>query len=514
MFGLQLYASSAGQMFADYSSRASQLVVTNGEHGFSTLNCFVRMSLAESFQLFERPGTPHVQISEFGLQVWAGRLEDVAIVAGGVNITALGYWRALTDNPYITVWSSTRVSDWEILKTGDEATVYSDRYALDTNNRLYITAQKNATVGNTTVNKAGIMGYRGLNNGSRQIVAWSFTYDLTAPVTWKAYLQDASAVWVRNTTLWSLAGNGAQQTGTASGTFAGNDALMFMLRYEAADATVGAETGGIYLKITNIRVMTTTSAALYADEIAKDLVAATVSANSGQLASTTALIKSPTVDLTDEVYWGLLPADILDRLAFLGDNSSPVALYETGVWDNQILSFQKRGLTARVYYVDISALELERTINALFNSAYATYQEANGHPVRTGSSTDSNSAARYGLTRKRAIPANTTSSTEATAARDAAVQDGKDPRPRIKIAFDRVYDSSGSAYPLWMVRAWDTIVIRNLPLTLSASLDRIRQFRVIEARYDVDKNVLTVTPEQFVPSLAVLTARNAAGIRR
>lgn len=509
-----IYSSFAGPLVLDISPRASQLVVVNGEHGFSTLTCFVRMSLAESFQLFDRPGTPHVQITEFGVQVWAGRLEDVAIVAGGVNITALGYWRALTDNPYITVWSTTKVTDWEVLKNSDETTVYNERYQLDTNNRLFISPQKNATVGNTTVNKAGVFGYRGVNSGSRQIVACSFTYDLTAPVTWKAYLQDASSAWVRNTVQWSLAGNGAQQTGTATLTFTGNDALVFFLRYEAADATVGAETGGIYLKITNIRVMTTTSAALYADEIAKDLVAATVSANSGQLASTTALIKSPTVDLTDEVYWGLLPADILDRLASLGDNSSPVALYETGVWDNQLLSFQKRGLTARIYYVDISALELERTINALFNSAYATYQEANGHPIRTGSSTDANSATRYGLSRKRVIPANTTSSTEATAARDAAVQDGKDPRPRIKIAFDRVYDSSGSVYPLWMVRAWDTVVIRNLPLTLSASLDRIRQFRVIEARYDVDKNILTVTPEQFVPSLAVLTARNAAGIKR
>jgi len=510
-----IYASAGGALLLDISTRASQLVITNGEHGFGTLTCFVRMSLAESFQLYDRPGIPHVQLSEFGMQVWAGRLEDVAIVAGGVRLTALGYWRAFSDMPYFAVFSTTRVGDWEVLKITDDNAIYNERYQLDTNNRLFITPVKGNTYGNTGVgNKHAELGYRGLDQGLRQIVACSFTYDLTMPANWKAYLQSADSAWVRGTVQWSLAGNGAQQTGTQTLTFTGTDRLVFLLRFEAADAAYAPETGINYLKITNLRVQTTTAVPLAADTIATGMVNYVTSINSAQLSSSAALILSPAVDLTDEVYADVTPAAILDRLAYIGNSATPPVLFETGVWDNQILSFQKRGTTARTWYVDISALELERTIDQLYNDVYADYQEAGGHTLRSATNADSNSKARYGLMRRKMVQTSTTSSTLAATTRDAALQDGKDPRPRIKITFDRVFDGAGSVSPLWMVRAWDQVVIRNLPLTLSASLDRIRTFRVIETRYDVDKNVLTVTPEQFVPSLAVLTARNAAGIRR
>jgi len=507
MLQIGIYDSSAGSLYLDISTRASNVVIVNGEHGFGSLACFVRMSLAEAFMLYDRPGIPHVQVTEFGLQVWAGRLEDVAIVAGGVRLTALGYWRALTDVPYTSLWSYAGVAGWRMLTQNDGATLKNQLYAVDFLNRIYMGLTKNTIYGNNTDAAYAIFF---APDGSRQAIKYvSVDYDYSLPVNWTLRLvaYDGSSLAADASNITTI---GGAATGTKTWAVTINNAIAVgieIFNSTGANYTMAGETGGFYAKATNFRANERNSATINADMIATDLAIYVNGINSAQLSASAALISSPGVDLTSEVYADALPADILDRLARLGDNITPVSLYETGVWENQLLTFQKRGATARTWYVDISALELERTITALRNSMYADYQEAGGRTLRTTTSDDSASVARYGLTRRGMVSTQTTSSTLAGTSRDAALQDGKDPKPLIAIAIDRIYDAAGSVYPLWMVRAWDTIVIRNLPLTLSAALDRIRTFRNIEARYDVDANRLTVTPESRMPTLVAQAAR-------
>jgi hypothetical protein len=117
------------------------------------------------------------------------------------------------------------------------------------------------------------------------------------------------------------------------------------------------------------------------------------------------------------------------------------------------------------------------------------------------------------VTRYGAITAQTTSSTQATTVRDASLQDNKDPKPRVGLTFSALYDASGGRWPNWAMRAGDTVTIRNLPPTSSTTIDRIRTFRVSETSYDVDTDTIAPTPEESLPTLDFLIARNAAGVR-
>lgn len=250
------------------------------------------------------------------------------------------------------------------------------------------------------------------------------------------------------------------------------------------------------------------------DEIAKDIVSQISTLNSAQLSSSTTLIQSPGLDLTDEVYEDAIPADVLTHLVELGDDQSPPRQWEVGVYEGRVLHFRPRGDAARSWYVDATDLGIVRSLEDLSNSVYATYQDSNNRAQRTANSTDSTSIARYGITRRSNITADTTSSVQAGVQRGAQLDDHKDPLPRASVAFDAVYDASGARYPLWMVRSGDTITIRNLPPSTSTSVDRIRTFRISHTSYDLMTRTLGIELEAPPPRLATLLARRAEGIKR
>ncbi len=70
----------------------------------------------------------------------------------------------------------------------------------------------------------------------------------------------------------------------------------------------------------------------------------------------------------------------------------------------------------------------------------------------------------------------------------------------------KLYDANGNVWPLFSVRAGDTMIIRNLPPTLSTAIDRIRVFRLTRAEYHVDDDTLTLEPESPLPTLAAMLA--------
>lgn len=246
---------------------------------------------------------------------------------------------------------------------------------------------------------------------------------------------------------------------------------------------------------------------VYADEIAKDLVATISALNSTQLSSSTALIQSPGIDLQNERYEDRLPSDILDYLIGLGDNQTPPNQWEWGVWEDQRLHVWPRGTNARAWYVDATELEVERTLSQLHNSVYATYQESGGRTLRSAATSDTASVTRYGLTRRASITADTTSATQAGVQQAAALNDGKDPIPRAKLGFTAVYDAAGGRWPLHAVRSGDTVTIRNLPPTLSNTIDRIRTFRIARTTYDALAGTIAIEPESPLPTLTAMLAR-------
>lgn len=500
-----IYTEPGGQLLADHSPLARNLRFSTGEHGFKSCSYETDMPLHEAFRLYDRPGLPHLEINGIG-RAWEGRLEDPLIREDGLDVTALGYWRACGDAPVTALWSTTKVGEWEPTNEGQIGNHRPGRWEIDTNNRLYLAPKKGETFRNS--DDVGSLHYLTPSGSSRMIVAASFSYEVMLPLNWKVQLYGHTQNFGSLALLWDHTASGAVQTGTVNITFSGHEGMLFgAFNNTGASATLTTDTGVSYVKITNLRVKTTTSASVYADEIARDLVAAISALNPTQLSSTTALIQSPGLDLRDELYEDEYPAGILTRLARLGDNQTPPRQWEVGVWEDRRLHVRPRGANGRTWYVDVGSVRIERTLDQLRNSAYAVYQDASNRTLRSTASTNAASVARYGLTRRAPVTASTTSATQATTHRDALLEDREDPQPRARFVVDEVFDSMGARYPLWLVRSGDTIVARNLPPNLSTEIDRIRRFRVSETEYNANNDRLSVTPESPLPSLEMLVAR-------
>ncbi len=204
-------ASPGGALVSDDSNRANGLSYATNEHGFAELRSSVPMALAEAFLRYDRAGLPHARLNDGPGAVYEGRIEDVAITGDGISMTALGYSRALSDAPYTALWSSTSVADWEPITSSDITTRNPERYQMDTNNRLFLAPQKNATYANT--GQIGEFHLTGPNGGSRKIVGLSFDYDMIMPANWQLIASSWTLSWAR-TNLFTLNATGALQTGS------------------------------------------------------------------------------------------------------------------------------------------------------------------------------------------------------------------------------------------------------------------------------------------------------------
>jgi hypothetical protein len=576
-------ASPGGALVSDDSGRASSLSYATNVHGFAEMRSHIPLPLSEAFLRFDRAGLPHQRLNDGPGVVYEGRLEDVAINGDGVNGTALGYSRSLSDAPYTALWSMTDVSKWRPILASEIGTCTPDRYAFDTNNRIYITPQKNATLGSTGTGKQAMICFQLPDDSTRDIIGASFDVVYSMPTaSWRAFFQTRNADFSGIANPWGVTGGTGVTPRNVFVTFAAAKVVNFFMDFNAADAVFAGETGSAYLIVTNLRLVTSTlnkvdttttaivaaganvsipvvstarmyvgqrlyigfagvgiegltvesipdathfiadptagyasgaqvaAHVIYADEIVRDMVAAVNTLNPTQLSSSTALIQSPALDLFDESYEDQYPADILSRLITLGDNQTTPRQWEWAVWENRALVFQPRGATARTWYIDLAQPDIERTLNALANSVYADYQEAGGRTLRSAINADSASIARYGVTRRKMQPTQTTDLVRMRAQRDATLADGKDPIPRVRITTDAVFDQNGARWPLTSVRANDIVVIRNLPSTLSTAIDRVRVLRIVRTELDAMTNVLTLEPESPLPSLTALLARAAA----
>lgn len=486
--------------------------ITTDEHGFAAFSASVTRRMNEAMRFYNINGALHIGVYDGAALAWEGRLEDPGIFSGengsGNQLAAYGYSRAMSDVPYTSLWSSDSVEAWRVSPdaTSIAGTLgVSGRMTSDTNNRLYMAPNKGAVW--PQYSKAGL--YFDIPNISpRNVLYVSFSYTVLFPsTTWNAYLRGGSLDW------GTLTGNFWSQAGSGSGTFSGAignsyPRLFFFIEPNAA-TTYGGETGDYYVRITNLRI-TTSGATIYADEIAKALVAYVNAVNPGQISSSTALIQSPGLDLRNESYEDAPPSDILTKLASYGDSQATPRIWEWGVWEDQRLHFRPRGGAGRIWYVDASDIQATRSLKDMYNNVYALYQDANGDTVRGSSTSDSASQGRYGLIRQASISADTTSSTQANAQRNAYLNDHKDPLPGAQITFSAVYDAYGGRWPLWRVRSGDQIVIRNLPPG-NAALDRVRHFRISTTTYNIASGTLSVEPEAPPATLETMLARNAIG---
>jgi hypothetical protein len=484
---------------------------STGKYGFQDFSGLVRMSRDEAGRYTEFPQAYKITIAAGGVVAWEGRVEDLRVTSRGVEFKALGYWSALADLVYTSLWSDTRVGEFQPLTNVVFTGTAPELYEMDKNNRLFIGLRTNQTYTNAERGRIGyVIPHRSLNSAAEI----TFTYEFLAPnATWKArffYAQSASgfnSAWA-TTVLpagWPLSGSGVIQSGTTTIALTNAQGIVFDLYYDSGVAyTHTGDNGQYYFKITSIRIKSVSGSVL-SSAIAADVASKVNGLNSTALSSSTAKIVTTKGDLFQEVYEDENPQDILRRLAFLEG-------YEVGVYDGQILHYRPAGSGGQTWYISLNDLEVESTLSGMYNQAYAIYKEPSGFLQRLADVTDGPSVSRYGVTKEYGLQTKTTSSTEATNQRDLFLSDFSKVYARGDIAVRRVMDMAGSIMPAWVVRAGDTIILRDLPPNMGTAVDNVRQFVVGETRYNMMTGELFPFPEEPLPQLEQYLAKREAGI--
>jgi hypothetical protein len=472
------------------------MTFSHGQHGCESCTLRYQVPAYEALKLLSGGSVYHVVISALGAPVWSGRAENVNIIDDGVEIVAYGYWRALLDQPYTTLWTDTSVSGWRPILSTEMSDRYQSRWTYDTQNRIFITANTGDTFGNSPY-IVGSMYYAVPSGSSRTITAIDFDFVCDFAGTWVVGLERLDASFTSLTQPWTRSTTG---TGSQSLTFTGCNGLNFFMYYNGANAVNTAETGRNYLRITNLRVKTTTSSTVTPTDIIGDMTSlAPALASSSQVGTNT-------IDLKDVVFEDQYPGDIIEYLTSLGDASGN--RWEAGVNENRELYYRSMGSTAREWQADLLEVDFARSISEMWNSVYAVYKDASGVALRGTASTDSTSVNTWGITRKLALTTDTTNSTQANYHRDVALADRKNPAIKTQLRINPV----GWA-DLWAIKAGDYINIRNLP-PMFQNYTNVTRFRIARSEFDAASNSLTLETESPLATLDFVVAREAVGLSR
>lgn len=476
------------------------VTLSHNRRGPSSARAFIPATLAESFAIYNHAGLLHaVAVDGSGAVVWAGRVEDVKIESGGVSVQAMGYARIFNDVPYTALWSSTAAAEWRQVTDNDDADSEPARYQFDTNGRLYIALRKGEEY--KDADNTADLTYAAPHGGQRNITAFSASYSVTLPVGWELRLIRCDDDFNNSNVVQTIAGTGSNATGTISQTFTGQARLIVQVRNNTgSDYTVAVDTGTLFVELTDIRVKTT-AAIVTASAIAQDILSYVTGINSEQVRTLTTGVIATTNDLHDQLYEDAQPAAILDDLAELEE-------CEWGVGSGRMFYFWPRGNVRKRWFIDAATIELERSLEAIYNSVYATYRADDGRTLRTAVASNSESLAAFGLTRREPVRTPTTDATEAEAWRDARLSQQALHAVRARVTFSRLLDASGIEWPLWSAIPGDTMTIRNLPAQVIGGdeVDNIATFRIDTADYDADRDSLRVEPDTPIPTLITLVA--------
>lgn len=519
MLTLLIYSdSSQTTLLADFSSRCQLgegrgFSFTTDTHGFGSLSVpLIPMALYEAFECYLWPGTPYALVRDVSMGiVWEGRVEDITIIEGGISLTAFGYQRALYDVPYTGFFSKSGSANWKQVTNSSVAVSETQKWVSDNNNRIYIALRQGETYDYLDSIDWAVAAPDG---GDSNIKSISMSYNITLPTNFRvsAMFFDILGGAAFGTTI--LDGNGSNQTGTYSYTYSGTSRY-FGIRIQNNSGSaynMTAQTGDYYARFTSLRIKSIAyGTTVVASDIVKALIAFVSGINADQLSDSTALVTATTTDLYDEIYEDEYPAEILNRLALLHNN-------EWGVYENQMLHFRPIGGTVagqgQTWYVDIDDIvEIQRSLENVYNSAYGVYRDANGDTQRTAVEDDDAAQERYDIVRRRRIDVQTTSETQAETHRDLFLEDQAETATRMRVRFSRLYNTSGGEMPLYHLRAGDTLTIRNFPTNIDESVADLRTFTVDETNYDAMEDTISVSPRYATPQLDRLIARKEAGIR-
>ncbi len=504
---LSLYAVDAatGVVLDDLTEARGVVFATDG-HGFADLRGRFETNLHAAFSYYSRSDPPLIVATDGVVTAYEGRLEDVGIDESGMTFGAFGYWRSMSDLRVSALFVDSYLADWYDLKGDEVAAVMPSRYEVDKSNRLYMSPKK----GERFSSAAGhcSFGYRVPDLSLTQIRRITFSYLFDAPSPWRVELSRCDASWNVLEVVWSLTGNGSEQTGTGTVVSVDPcDALRFTLFYNDTEAEYTGESGDVYFRVTIPVVSAFDKATVCADDILSALVEEVSGVNPTQLSADSSQVLCPGLNLADARYEDVSPAAIVNELSVLGDDRPTPAPWAAAVWEERRLQFRPRGEESRHWFVDVVLFEIERSFQDVTNMGYGVYRE-NGRGNRRTAVVSRNVS---GVVRLEAVDTSTTSLAVAEAHRDAFLLDSSRLRPRAVIRTLGLFDEMGAEYPLYRARAGDWLTLRNLPPNLGA-LENLQTFRIGTTRYNAETDVLEPEPEEFIPNLAILVARREQGV--
>lgn len=126
---IRVYHKASGQLLEEVTNCISNLVFeTQVNGGFYQCSFTLGLAHGKAWEWYVSRHFARITVHEGVTLIWEGRVEDVTLRAGGVDVTALGYWASLDDDAYFgTPSGSTSDQLTTVLQnvTSDISTDYS-----------------------------------------------------------------------------------------------------------------------------------------------------------------------------------------------------------------------------------------------------------------------------------------------------------------------------------------------------------------------------------------------------
>lgn len=486
-----------------------------------------------------------------------------------ITISAFGYWRAFSDGVVKDFWSEMRYEAWEPIPTAVLSGRKPEYYDIDFDGRLYMALRKDQSyhlsslgslwfrVPSGRFRKIQTLAFTldlnipanwqcriesyddGFVNGNLlathtgpiTISAGAYSYssinrdlvfvelrDTRAGTTLSANVTagvNVAIMVASNASLTvgdrvQIGGTNAEPTTVLSKTSTNQFNATINNNHSSGDSVTFvnlAETGKYFAKFTDVRVKSTTSSAVYADEVMRELVTQANTLNSAQISSVTGRIPAlGTIDLKQYAYDTSSPDQIIDTLRSL---VTTAGRYRVRVDENQIvvLEWRDNGDALRSFYVH-GTPELAASLEQLTTRIRPIYTDASGN-VTVGTVLQNTSAeSLYGLARQRAVQYPTTSSTEAASWATADLADSDGINGYGEVAVERVY-AGRTPWPPDEVRPGYLLIMIDLPSDGGVTDVYNRAFRVGEStvRLNNGRPTIAIMPVDPIPTTETLLAQ-------
>lgn len=507
-YSLHICSSDGGPQILQLDRRVAALKFAYNTHGCADLQATLVLNIQEQFILYNAPTLPHVIVAYGGLPVWVGRLETARAKNTAMDITAVGYWAALSDVTYTALWIDDDMTNWFIPDSRQLSGSVPDRFEDGIKNGLFSSVPRlNETYGNSPV-IANYFGYVVPSQSDRLIYQVEFSWNINLAASWEVGLISYTAPdpvtgsWTFGAAEWTNTGT---STGASTEVFATptNACAFYHYRATNPNAVYASLTTTNYAQWSSVRIATAPTN-IVAQTIASALASYVSGINATQLRATAKTTAVPIANVRfREQYEDMYPSDILDMLCLQES-------YQAWVTLNRVLVFEPRGTNAATWRIAAKDIEVERATSRVFNRTYALFTETSGRTRRSVNLNNITSQTRNGVIRSRSVDYDGTDSTSAAAFNAAALADSQNPSPRSTFGVRRLLSDQGQLVPLHLPKAGDTMVVQNLPPGITNTVNQVGTFRVGRVAVELSRGsrpIVTIEPDEPIPTLESMLAK-------